>query len=323
MNKISFYFILSFTALAIFSCNKDDDSVTFVPPRDFQEQYDAEKDSIIKYLETHYIKEVVDDNGFMDIIIDTIPKNNTEGLVSIMENTQFPIQSVKMKSDVRTSHLTDGVISDTVEYTVYYFMMNEGGGQQPVTIDSTFTTYRGWRLSDNGEFEKNRFPAWSTYPVVNAGEQARISGYRQFVSLLKSATGNTQNPDGTITFQNSGVGVVFLPSGLAYFNQSLTGIPGYTPTAFLIRLHNVRERDHDRDGIKSKYEDLNSNNNYYDDDTDGDKIPDYLDTDDDGDGYTTKTEIKIPGTNSYYPFENIPFCTGGNKKRHLDPSCYN
>lgn len=46
----------------------------------------------------------------------------------------------------------------------------------------------------------------------------------------------------------------------------------------------------DNDGIPAEYEDLNGNGNYYDDDTDGDGLPDFLDADDDGDNVLTINE---------------------------------
>jgi hypothetical protein len=56
-------------------------------------------------------------------------------------------------------------------------------------------------------------------------------------------------------------------------------------------------------------------------------VPNYLDTDDDGDGYTTKREREIETTPEgepaeYYDFEDIPTCPGGSLKRHLDPACH-
>ena len=72
-------------------------------------------------------------------------------------------------------------------------------------------------------------------------------------------------------------------------------------------------------------------------DTDGDGLPDYLDRDDDGDGYLTKAEITKPtpllvgqGISLYYPFDanvdepkGIPDATGDGTsstrlRRHLD-----
>ncbi|TYA56337.1 hypothetical protein [Formosa maritima] len=47
----------------------------------------------------------------------------------------------------------------------------------------------------------------------------------------------------------------------------------------------------DNDGIPAEMEDLNNNGNLYDDDTDGDGLPNFLDEDDDGDNVLTSTEL--------------------------------
>lgn len=47
----------------------------------------------------------------------------------------------------------------------------------------------------------------------------------------------------------------------------------------------------DDDGIPAEMEDLNNNGDLYDDDTDGDGLPNFLDEDDDGDNVLTKTEL--------------------------------
>jgi len=320
MNKIRFYFTLSAIAITLFSCNKkDDDSSVIQPPRDRAEQYAADIDSIEGYLKTHYITKVEVD-GFTDVVITKIPSPNPSGFVSIWDNSEYPLQSKIVKNDSRVTNFTDGRIDDQVEYKMYYLILNEGAKDRPVTVDSTFTTYRGWTL-DNKEFDKANTPYWSTFPVVSTGEQQFISGYRQFLPLLKSAASTTTNDDGTITFNDSGVGVVFIASGLGYFNTGRTGIPVYSPLAFLIRLHTVRTRDHDRDGIMTIFEDLNNDHDFYNDDTDGDLIPDFLDIDDDGDTYFTRDEVKDPD-GKVYPFALIPNCPGGTIKRHLDKTCH-
>ncbi|SFZ94371.1 hypothetical protein SAMN05428642_104130 [Flaviramulus basaltis] len=50
----------------------------------------------------------------------------------------------------------------------------------------------------------------------------------------------------------------------------------------------------DLDDIPSAFEDLNSNDDLTDDDTDGDTIPNYIDADDDGDNVLTKNENPDP-----------------------------
>jgi len=50
--------------------------------------------------------------------------------------------------------------------------------------------------------------------------------------------------------------------------------------------------DTDGDGLYDIFEDVNNDNNLANDDTDGDGIPNYLDLDDDGDGYATWEAIE-------------------------------
>lgn len=354
MNKFRLYFILLFTSAVLISCNKNDDDTSIAPPRDLAEQYLSDIDSIEQYLKTHHLVKV-EVNGLVDVIIDTIPNGNPEGLVSIWDNTEFPLQSKIVKNDTRVSNLVDGISEDPVEYKMYYLMLTEGVGQQATTVDSTFVTYRGWKL-DNEEFDVTNAPLWFTYPQITAAERMSISGFRQFTSLLKRGDDAVVGPDGVITYSNYGAGVVFIPSGLGYFNRIQGSIPSYSPLVFTIRLHTLRERDHDRDGILTKYESLNSADPYTVD-TDGDGVPDFLDVDDDGDGYLTRIEITKPtgagvpntGPGKYYPFDpildnpatpeneaetrGIPSCDASEQnlegytnparlRRHLDPDCH-
>lgn len=346
MNKFRLYFILLLTSVLLFSCNKDDDAA-ITPPRDFTEQYPADIDSIEQYLKTHFLVKVEVD-GRLDVVIDTIPENNPEGLISIWDNTEFPLQSKIVKNDSRLSNLVDGRINDPVDYKMYYLILNQGGGKRATTTDSTFVSYRGWTL-DNKQFDINNVPFWATFPQITSGEVSLISGFRQFTALLNASEEiipPVEGGDGTITYVNYGSGVVFIPSGLGYYNSASTGISAYSPLVFTVRLHAVRERDHDRDKVLTNFEDLNNDGDPYNDDTDGDNIPDFLDTDDDGDAVLTKIEIMkpqgVPGLSKYYPFNpilddpeteidetelyGIPNCAGDftsptRLRKHLDPNC--
>ena len=127
---------------------------------------------------------------------------------------------------------------------------------------------------------------------------------------------------------------MFIPSGLAYFNLSRgANIPVYSNLAFQVKLKGLRYNDHDRDKILSKDETYNPTGDtdigLFNQDTDNDGIPDFLDNDDDGDGVLTRNELKIPGTipQLYYQFNDIPACNGDQTdpsrlKRHRDPSCF-
>lgn len=318
MNKFSLYFILPLLSIVLFSCSKDDEKKA-APPRDYSAQYPSDIEAIESYLKTHSFT-VIEVDGRTDVKIDTLIVGNTEGKVSIWDNTEFPLKFKMVKNDDRRTNLVDGAVIDPVEYKMYYFIINEGGGASTTRFDDTFVSYRGWTLN-NTQFDINNTPSWFAFPKVTSDDRDAISGFRQFAPLLKAALSATVGADGVVNYTDYGVGVVFLPSALGYYNVPRPNIPSYSPTVFTVRLHSVLERDHDRDGILSKYENGNGVEDLFSVDTDGDNIPDFLDIDDDNDNVRTILEIRNPATGEPFAFEDIPTCEGGTLKKHLDPSC--
>ena len=326
MNKIKFYFILSMLSLALFSCSKNkDEEVT--PPREYSEQYPTDLKDIEEYLKTYYIEEVTTD---FDIKISKIPTGGTQK--SIWEQTTYPLE-------FRVVNLHG------LKYKLYYLVLNEGIGESPSNVDAVFTAYKGdylQQVTKDGvttltvtEFERSSNPQ-QFFQLTSV-----IRGWSEVFPLFKKGT-YTSNSDGTVSYKDFGAGVVFIPSGLGYYNSGSGSIPSYAPLVFNVKLYEVQRNDQDGDGIPSYLEDLDGDGYMYSftnttlyptkpttnpDDTDGDEVPDCFDVDDDGDNYTTKLERSYKdanGVTKYYEFVDIPFCTGGNgKKRHLDPKCYN
>jgi hypothetical protein len=316
--------LIAVLSLVIFSCKKDDDDVRLVPPNDLTEQYAVDIVKIEDYLKTHYM--VLDDD--LNVTILKIPTGGNQ--TSIWDQTDYPlVKDFEVKNDSRVSYSKGGLVEDPVTYKLYYIILNEGGGQRPTTIDSMFVDYRGWNF-DNEEFDRTSSPLWTSFPAPNI---QFISGFRQFVPKIKTAETVIENTDGTFSHLNFGNGVVFIPSALAYFNISRgENIPAYSNLAFQIKLKGLRYNDHDRDKILSKDEYYNPSGDtdigLFNQDSDGDGTPDFLDADDDADGVLTRNELKIPGTipQLYYQFNDIPSCSGNQVdpnrlKRHLDPSC--
>jgi FKBP-type peptidyl-prolyl cis-trans isomerase len=325
MNKIKFYFILSMLSLALFSCSKNkDEEVT--PPREYSEQYLTDLKDIEEYLKTYYIEEVTAD---FDIKISKIPTGGTQK--SIWEQTTYPLK-------FREVNLHG------LKYKLYYLVLNEGIGESPSNVDAVFTAYKGdylQQVTKDGvttltvtEFERSSNPQ-QFFQLTSV-----IRGWSEVFPLFKKGT-YTSNSDGTVSYKDFGAGVVFIPSGLGYYNSGSGSIPSYAPLVFNVKLYEVQRNDQDGDGIPSYLEDLDGDGYMYSftnttlyptkpttnpDDTDGDEVPDCFDVDDDGDNYTTKLERSYKDANGvvkYYDFANIPLCTGGNgKKRHLDPKCH-
>jgi FKBP-type peptidyl-prolyl cis-trans isomerase FkpA len=289
------------------NCKKDDD-VSYTPPRPYDEVYAENIAQIEEYLQTHSISVTKNGNGDVtNVVFDTITDGTT---ASIYTQTDFPIKTYIFKSD-------------EVEYKIYYLQLDDKPdniatfedityGNKPSGADAVITSYKGYTLNGN-MFDSNEIGAKFDLTGVIAGWQLIIPQFRSGSSQFES--------DGTLNYTNYGSGVMFVPSGLAYFNNGSSGIPAYAPLIFTFNLNQVFYLDQDGDGILSRYE-----FGYSEDgkliDTDGDGIPNYLDRDDDNDGYLTLEEIKINGV--IPPFEDILNCQGttGGLKKHLDPTCH-
>ncbi len=123
-----------------------------------------------------------------------------------------------------------------------------------------------------------------------------IQGWREAVSELRGASGQDLNDDGTTRYtMDFGNIVVFMPSGLAYFNSPPTGsgIGAYKSLIFHIQLYKAVQADHDQDGIPSFLEDIDKDTFVINDNTDSDVAADFDDTDDDQDGVPTSDEITV------------------------------
>lgn len=264
---------LVFFVTVLISCKKDDEEFKFVQ-RDRNEQYAADKIAIDLFLDTHSIK--VDES--FNITFEEL--NDGEGNLSISEQKKYPI-------------LTDTVTKDNVEYIVKYLNINEGVGINPTKYDSLLVSYKAVLL-DQSIYTWKPNAEWIV-PTNNLSLQNvfSIEAPKNIITKFKTGTSIDNTEDGTIEFKDYGVGVVFIPSGLGYFDASQTKLPSYTPFIMTFKLYATKFRDHDLDGILSQYEDVNKNNDYYDDDTDGDGIANFLDSDDDGDGILTKYEYQI------------------------------
>jgi hypothetical protein len=299
MNKIFNLFLILTTGAFITSCSKDD-AVTPAPQRDYVEQYVTDSTAIEAYIDTHYITVDSDYN----VTLTAIPSGGTQE--SIREQQTYPLAFKMVENSAHK-----------VNYKVYYLNLREGIKEQPTAVDSVYVSYKG-SLLDDTQFDVSPSPVWFQLESV-------VSGWADIIPLFKTGNYDTTPGPNPADFTDFGVGVMFLPSGLAYYAQSPSAlVPQYSPLVFSFKLNNLRFRDHDRDKVLSKNEVdasvLNQHPKSYD--TDGDGIPNYLDTDDDNDRYLTKTEILING--SVPSFDAILNCSGttGGTKKHLDPACH-
>ena len=324
MNKFKYYFILMIGVVSLFSCSKND-TPTIEPLRDYAVQYASDNTDIEEYLKTNYIT-VVSHPGFIDdqdISIVKIPAGGTQK--SIWDQTTYELKS-------RSVSLHD------ITYKLYYLVLRTGTGISPCNVDGVLASYKGEyleRLTTSGvtaltatPFEEVKYPQ-SFFSLFSV-----IPGWSEIFPQFKTGT-YASNNDGTVSYNDFGAGVMFIPSGLAYYARGQGTIPAYAPLVFGFKLYEIQRTDQDGDGIMSYQEDVNGDGYMRviatgvvnPDDTDGDGIPNFADVDDDGDGYGTKIEIKNPATGLSYPFGDIPSCDGNTTdaariKKHLDKNCH-
>ena len=281
MVKIKYGFILLTLMLAFtVSCKKDDEGgPPPPPPRPRGPEAAAAQEEIETFLETHFYnyEEFETDPANFKLRFDTIAGDNASKTPLIEQ-----VDTIKVKDLVETN----------VTYTLYYLNVQQGGGERPNFSDYTINTYDG-RLMNLDLFDSSVIPV--RFNLVDTKTSAGIiRGLQQAIIKFNGAENVISNPDGTLTFENYGIGAVFIPSGLAYYQYppGNGGLGAYEQVIFSFELIDSEVADHDNDGIPSYMEDLNGNGYLLDDDTDG-SVPNYLDEDDDNDGRLTKYEIEI------------------------------
>jgi hypothetical protein len=344
MNKIKIYFILLITAVVtLSSCNKNDDDEKVTPPIPYADQYPKDIAAIEDYLKANYISEIVNHPGFpddQDVVIKVIDNPATQpSLWSYLNSPTLPRLTSR---NVETSKEIGAPLGG-LTYKIYTLVIREGvgnvgvGGEYPCNLDVVFAAYKG-TLLDGTVFDSS-----NNANLFDLNSTGIIRGWSEAFPQFKTGWVSS-NQDGTIRYNDFGVGVMFLPSGLGYYNNTQVDIPAYSPLVYSVKLFALKRADQevnilngvkylDPDGVPSYLEDLDGDRYMYyfatgvynPDDTDKDGIPDFVDFDDDGDGYATKGEVKDKN-GVVYPFDLIPDCSGNQTntsriKRHLDKEC--
>lgn len=312
LRNISLYFLC--LAFCFASCKKDDDGIETIPDRDRDEQQIADKDSIVKYLDNHYYNASEFDG--------TNPNVSSKDLVitELVDGVDIPVGHRLLALDA----ITKKVIYAATEYEIFYIDLNVGTSEDspsPNFSDNVVVNYEGFTL-ENEVFD-------STATPVDFDLLSLIPGWRKVLPEFRTSEGFVENEDGTDDYINPGVGIMFVPSGLAYFSRGSGIIGAYESIVFKFDLYQMSENDHDNDNVPSYLEDWNTNDGEFTinssadihdgDDTDSDGTPDYFDADDDGDGTLTINEdIDEDGdpTNDYGDGKSE---ANGDLPRYLDP----
>lgn len=265
-----FYFLM-FSATFI-SCEKtaEQEVIPFFP---YEYQYPFDIANIETFLKTHTYTQTPE----FDVEFVKVPLNDATSIWGSNPSTPKPSLLSKM------------VLNNGVNYKVYYLSLREGIKDKPTNVDEVLVSYKGQLLKETTPVFEDKSKENSPF-VLSGGY---IQGWKAMFPLIKSGS-ITINSDGTVSYDNFGVSVLFLPSGLAYYNDSKGPIPAFSSLIFTIKLKEVRYVDNESDTILSKFEDLNGDGNPFNDDSDGDNVPNFADIDDDADYIPTNTEIKRP-----------------------------
>jgi len=283
-------------AFFLMACGDDDNGlggITQVDPRRLSEVAPEDNAAIREYLATHFYNsedfvEPVDPNFNFRIRIDTIAGENA-GRTPLLEQIDSTLITV---SDA-TFGLNFG--EDNVPHVLYYLEAAVGVGNPVGVADSTFVTFEGSLL--DGEIFQSQLGggAWldleGSASITNPGV---VAGFQEGMQNFRAGDGVMEFPDGTFEINGVGAGLLIMPSGLGFFNNS-AAVPAFSPLIFNLNILFTTPADHDNDGIISVFENLDGDTIFLNDDTDGDGIPNYIDFDDDGDGTLTEDEILLEG----------------------------
>lgn len=290
MKSIKFIVYLVFVSVVVISCKDDDVTVPDVEIRDRGEQQLADSDSLIDYLSTHYYNSdfflTGTNHKYSDIII-----------TELAEGEDVPTGHTLLLDAVETHTTT----YEEADYEYYVLRLNQGGGDSPRFTDQVRVNYEGSLVETGEVFDGVVTPVDLLMQGVGFSGGV-IRGWQLILSQFSTSSDFTLN-NGIVEYNDYGLGMMFLPSGLAYFSGTASGtLPAYSNLIFKFELLQYNEVDHDGDGIPSYIEDIDANLDVLDDDTDEDFAPNYVDLDDDGDGVNTFDELM---SNTYTVDTNV------------------
>lgn len=279
MDKLTLFLGTFGILIGLSSCEPEQRGFV-VPARDYEDQRAVDNDSLLSFLQNRFYNyeeyQSTDVGERVDFTIDTIKGVNANKTPLI---DQVNAVTLKVKDN-------DGVYHD---HTAYILPLREGQGTSPTIADSVFVTYKGMLLNLN-KFDERTSPIW--FESLNV-----VKGFRDLMPYIKKGADPTVNTDGTYSFSGFGSAAVFMPSALGYYNDARSsGIPEYSPLIFAVDLYTYNTTDHDGDSVPTFLEDVDGDG-YFDDDTDGDRTPDFRDIDDDNDDVLTRDEYDINGDN--------------------------
>ena len=277
--KFKLYILLITILLVGFSCgDDDDDGIIEVPEADRTEQQVIDNDSLVSYLQSHYVNASLLSNNptisFTEININQLPDDGE------LPNPNQNSLLIDIVETLTTTYFD-------VEYEYYILKINQGGSENsPNFSDKVRVSYEG-TLMDDTVFDSSSTP-------VDFDLTSTIAGWGRVLPEFNLAEDFVINSDGTVTYNNPGIGIMFLPSGLGYYSAAAGSVPVYSNLIFKFKVFQSELNDHDFDNVPSHLEDINGDYDLTNDNSDDDTFADFVDSDDDNDGTLTIDEDLEP-----------------------------
>ena len=277
--KFKLYILLITVLLLGFSCgDDDDDGIIEVPEADRTEQQVIDNDSLVSYLQSHYVDASLLSNNptisFTEININQLPDDGE------LPNPNQNSLLIDIVETLTTTYFD-------VEYEYYILKINQGGSENsPNFSDKVRVSYEG-TLMDDTVFDSSSTP-------VDFDLTSTIAGWGRVLPEFNLAEDFIINSDGTVTYNNPGIGIMFLPSGLGYYSAAAGSVPVYSNLIFKFKVFQSELNDHDFDNVPSHLEDINGDYDLTNDNSDDDTFADFVDSDDDNDGTLTIDEDLEP-----------------------------
>lgn len=277
--KFRLYILLITILLVGFSCgDDDDDGIIEVPEADRTEQQVIDNDSLVSYLHSHYVNVSLMSNNptisFTEININQLPDDGE------LPNPDQNSLLIDIVETLTTTYFD-------VEYEYYILKINQGGSENsPNFSDKVRVSYEG-TLMDDTVFDSSSTP-------VDFDLTSTIAGWGRVLPEFNIAEDFVINSDGTVTYNNPGIGIMFLPSGLGYYSAAAGSVPVYSNLIFKFKVFQSELNDHDFDNVPSHLEDINEDYDLTNDNSDDDTFADFVDSDDDNDGTLTIDEDLEP-----------------------------
>ena len=276
--KFKLYILLIAVLLLSFSCSDDDDGIIELPEADRTEQQVIDNDSLVSYLQSHYVDASLLSNNpaifFTEININQLPDDGE------LPNPDQNSLLIDIVETLTTTYFD-------VEYDYYILKINQGGSENsPNFSDKVRVSYEG-TLMDDTVFDSSSTP-------VDFDLTSTIAGWGRVLPEFNIAEDFVINSDGTVTYNNPGIGIMFLPSGLGYYSAAAGSVPVYSNLIFKFKVFQSELNDHDFDNVPSHLEDINEDYDLTNDNSDNDTFADFVDSDDDNDGTLTIDEDLEP-----------------------------